>query len=84
MYNIIQVSIFIIALSVFTGILSGGKRFFEVVFFLLTYCNVSLIPILDYFGGINHGYIYSIIIMFINITLIIGAFVSRYHEIRNQ
>jgi len=83
-YNIIQGSIFIIALSVFTGILSGGKRFFEVVFFLLTYCNVSLIPILDYFGGINHGYIYSIIIMFINITLIIGAFVSRYHEIRNQ
>jgi hypothetical protein len=83
-FNIMQGSLFIIALSVFTGILSGGKRLFEVVFFLLTYCNVSLIPILDYFGGINHGFIYSIIIMSINITLIFGAFVFRDYEIRNQ
>jgi hypothetical protein len=82
--NIMQGSIFIIALSVFTGILSGGKRLFEVVFFLLTYCNVSLIPILDYFGGINHEFIYSIIIMSINIALIFCAFVFRDYEIRNQ
>jgi hypothetical protein len=79
-----QGAIFIIALSVFTGILSGGKRFFEIVFFMLTYCNISLIPILDYFGGINHGSAYALIILFINVILMVGAFLYRKHEISNQ
>jgi hypothetical protein len=84
MFNIMQGAIFIIALSVFTGILSGGKRFFEIVFFMLTYCNISLIPILDYFGGINHGSAYALIILFINVILMVGAFLYRKHEISNQ
>lgn len=44
-------AIFIVLLSSFLGIVSGGKKLFEILFFLLTYANVNLIPFLDYFGS---------------------------------
>jgi len=82
--SIILGALFIISLSVCTGILSGGKRIFEITFFMLTYANVSLVKGLDYFGAFNHGINYVALIFCINCTLLFGAFIFRRYEIRNQ
>jgi hypothetical protein len=42
---------FIVLLSAFLGILSGGKKLFEVLFFMITYANLNRIPFADYFGS---------------------------------
>ena len=82
--SIVLGAIFVISLSVSTGILFGGKRFFEIAFFMLTYANVSLVPGLDYFGAFNYGISYIALIFCINCALLFGAFIFRRYEIRNQ
>ena len=82
--SILSGAIFLIALSVFTGVFFGGKRFFEIVFFILTYFNVSAIPALDYFGAFNHGFTYIALLVAINCMLFVGTFMLRNNEIRNQ
>jgi hypothetical protein len=44
-------AIFLVLLSSFLGIVSGGKKLFEVLFFTLTYANLNRIPFVDYFGS---------------------------------
>lgn len=44
--------IFLVLLSAIMGLISKGKKLFEVVFFLVTYANINAIPFLDYFGGV--------------------------------
>jgi hypothetical protein len=77
-------AIFVVAFSVCCGVVSAGKRFFEIIFFLLTYCNVNAIPVFDYFGGFSHGTGYTLLLVAINSVLICCAFLFRGYEIRNQ
>lgn len=51
---IILGGILIVIFAVLLGILSKGKKLFEVLFFLITYANINRIPFLDYFGGLKH------------------------------
>jgi hypothetical protein len=83
-FSLVSGAMFIVFLSVFTGIMFGGKRFFEIAFFILTYCNISATPAFDYFGAFNHGIAYIALIAAINCVLLLGAFVLRDYEIRNQ
>lgn len=83
-FKIILGAIFVVAFSVCSGVISGGKRFFEITFFVLTYCNINAIPGLDYFGGFDHGNFYTMLIVAINCILIFCAFLFRGYEIRNQ
>lgn len=83
-FSLVSGAMFIVFLSVFTGIMFGGKRFFEIAFFILTYCNISATPAFDYFGAFNHGTTYIALIVAINCALLLGAFVLRDYEIRNQ
>ena len=82
--SILLGAIFIIALSACSGILFSGKRFFEIVFFLITYMNVNAAPPLDYFGGLHQGILYIGVLSSIICTLFICAFIARNYEIRNQ
>ncbi|MEP7108643.1 MAG: hypothetical protein ABI760_11685 [Ferruginibacter sp.] len=82
--SIILGAIFIISLSVFSGIISGGSRLYEIVFFMLTYANISVAPGLDYFGAFNHGIAYMAIMSGIICTVLFIAFMFRKFEIRNQ
>ncbi|MEP7322065.1 MAG: hypothetical protein ABI761_09100 [Saprospiraceae bacterium] len=75
---------FIIAFSVFSGIIFGGKRLFEIVFFMLTYMNVNGAVPLDYFGGFHQGISYIMVILIIIGAMLAGAFMVRGYEIRNQ
>ncbi|EZH75577.1 hypothetical protein ATO12_01980 [Aquimarina atlantica] len=56
--SIILGGIFIVSLAVLTGILTKGKKLFEILFFMITYANINAIPFTDYFGGLHHQYSY--------------------------
>jgi len=49
--SIVTGAILVLSLSVFLGLISGGKKLFEVVYFLLTYAHLNKAEGLDYFGG---------------------------------
>lgn len=65
------------------GMLTKGKKLFEVFFFMLTYANINGIPRLDYFGGFEHDslYTYTLVIT----ILLLGAigFFSRKHQLHD-
>jgi len=82
--NIILVAMFIVAFSVFSGIISGGKRVFEIVFFILTYAYVSVASGSGYFDGVNHGITYAALLFAIIGTMLLVAYMFRRYEIRNQ
>ena len=75
---------FVVAFSVSSGIVSGGKRLFEILFFMLTYTNLNFIPEMDYFGALKHGTNYLPIVASIICLMFITAVMFRRYEIRNQ
>ena len=74
----------LIASAACCGILSGGKRLFEILFFLLTYALVSGAGFLDYTGALNHSTSYLLLISLILSVMLALVFVIRKHEIVNQ
>ena len=77
-------AIMLVALSACLGILTGGKRLFEIFFFMLTYAVIENIPQADYFGGVHRSAGYFAIQLAIIIFLLTTAFLARNYEIRNQ
>ncbi|MFK7813363.1 MAG: hypothetical protein AB8B59_12795 [Maribacter sp.] len=55
MLSIILGGFFIVLLAAISGLLTKGKKLFEILFFLLTYANLNKVPLLDYFGGMVHA-----------------------------
>lgn len=51
-------ALFIVLLAATLGILTKGKKLFEVLFFMITYANINSITVLDYFGGFEHNTYY--------------------------
>jgi hypothetical protein len=81
--GIVTGAIFIVLLSVLLGILTGGKKLFEILFFLITYANLNRIPFTDYFGSTwTTSQPIIIIVMLIISFAAMSAMVRRY-EIRN-
>lgn len=48
-------AIFIVLCAVLIGLISSGKKLFEILFFFVTYSNINKVPVLDYFGSLNTG-----------------------------
>ena len=80
--GIILGGVFIVLFAVALGILSGGKKLFEILFFLFTYANVERVPFLDYFGGMNQGINYTALIAGLIGILALLSFTLRRMEIR--
>ncbi|HRI22514.1 MAG TPA: hypothetical protein PLA68_16245, partial [Panacibacter sp.] len=74
-------AIFIVTLALCLGIISGGKKIFEILFFAITYFNFNLIPFADYFGGISHYASYPVVIPVITALLIVAGFSIRKYEL---
>ncbi|MGY3794595.1 hypothetical protein [Aquimarina sp. 433] len=81
--HIIIGAIFIVLIAITSGILTKGKKLFEIVFFIITYGNINQIPFMDYFGGLQHNslYIFTLIIS----SIIIGSIglIMRIQQLRN-
>ena len=78
--SIIMGGAFIVLFAVAFGILSGGKKLFEILFFLFTYSNIELVPYADYFGGMNHGPRYTELIFGLIAFLAFVSFMLRKRE----
>jgi hypothetical protein len=82
--SIILGALFVVALAVCSGIITGGKRFFEIFYFMLVYCNLSSIPFADYFGAFNHGLNYLLVLVSAICMMLILSYAVRNYKIRNQ
>ncbi len=74
--SVIFGGVFIVLFAAALGILTKGKKLFEVLFFMLTYANINGIQFLDYFGttGQNISYVLVLILGFASISF----FVRKY------
>lgn len=84
-FNILNGSVFVVLLAVCLGIVSQGKKLYEILLFLITYGLVEKAPILDYLGAVTHdGHIvYMAIVLVINIFLLLISFVIRQYRSRH-
>lgn len=83
--NIISGVILIVLLSVALGILTGGKKLYEVLFFLLTYTVINKVPFTDYLGALPHadGTIFMLTVLGINVALTVISFTVRRYQSRH-
>ncbi|TAF67655.1 MAG: hypothetical protein EAZ55_01150 [Cytophagales bacterium] len=74
----------LVSVAVMSGIVTGGTRFFEIVFFFLTYMLVSGASVVDYLGIFQANLAY----LGVQIGLLVGslgiAFAMRRQEIQGQ
>jgi len=80
--SIVTGAVFIVLFAVTLGILSGGKKLFEILFFFVTYLNIENVPFTDYFGGLNQGINYVALIAGLIGLLAVMSFTLRRIEIR--
>lgn len=72
---------FIVLFAVASGILSGGNKLFEVLFFLFTYANIEKMPFADYYGGQVHSPVYLALIFGLAAILALISFIGRKWEL---
>jgi hypothetical protein len=78
---IILGGVMIVMTAIILGLISGGKKLFEILFFMLTYSNMNKVPVLDYFGGVNQGSLYLITMIIITAGLTIISYAGKKIEI---
>lgn len=84
-FNIISGAIFVVMLAVCLGIVSRGKKLFEILFFLLTYTITQKVPFADYLGAVSHDnhIVYIVILLSVNVILMLAGFGVRRYQLRH-
>lgn len=85
MLHILNGAILIILSAFCLGILSGGSKLYEILFFLLTYCNINQIPFSDYLGSQEHQnpQRFLLILVSLNIAFAVISFTARGYQARH-
>ncbi|MGZ3946268.1 MAG: hypothetical protein ACXVJB_15085 [Mucilaginibacter sp.] len=83
--NILVGAVFIVLLAVCLGIVSGGKKLFEIVFFMITYAGTQKIPPLDYVGATLYADHTSNLVVILMLILFLGvtSFLVRNYQARH-
>lgn len=83
--NIINGAILIISLAVCTGIITGGKKLYEIIFFMLSYAVVNKLTFIDYLGSMSHDNRigYTLILTGLNMTALLISFMVRNYQSRH-
>ncbi len=81
MFSVTVGAMFIVLLASFIGILTKGKKLFEILFFLITYANINAIAPVDYFGAMPHNSAYLTILLLTCCILIAASFLVRKFEL---
>ncbi len=77
-FAVILGGVFIVMCAALFGIVSKGKKLFEVLFFMVTYANMNGISFVDYFGGFEHRQFYLIqLLLLILLFGMISAFTRK-------
>jgi len=84
-FNVINGAIFIVLFAVCLGIISGGKKLYEILFFMLTYALINKFPPADYLGSMPHDSkaIVLFTVLAINALLITLSFSVRNYQSRH-
>ncbi|EDP72343.1 hypothetical protein FBALC1_14617 [Flavobacteriales bacterium ALC-1] len=80
--SILLGGVFIVFLASTMGVISKGKKLFEVVFFMITYANINGIPFVDYFGGMSSTYFDAVKLLVCIVVLSIVSFTLRKIELQ--
>ena len=83
--SVVNGCVLIVLSAVALGILTGGKKLFEVLFFLLTYAVMNKVPVTDYLGSLPHENSSSFIlgILALNMMLVSIGFAVRNYQSRH-
>ena len=83
--SVVNGCVLIVLSAVALGILTGGKKLFEVLFFLLTYAVMNKVPVTDYLGSLPHENSSSFIlgILALNMVLVSIGFAVRNYQSRH-
>ncbi len=82
--SVILGSFIVISLAICLGIVSGGKRLFEVFYFFITYFTIQKIPGFNFLiGNANDGSLLQIQLIIVT-TLLTVAYLKRRFDIINQ
>jgi len=81
--SVVLGGVFITLLASALGIVTKGKKLFEVLFFMITYANINGIPFVDYFGGFEHHQFYLIQLNFISLILGILCYFIRNYQLKS-
>lgn len=87
MYQIITIllgALFIVLLSSVIGLLTKGKKFFEILFFMITYANINAISLTDYFGGLSSSNVYLFKLITSCIILAFVTFSVRNFQLKTS
>jgi hypothetical protein len=84
-FNIFSGAVFIVLLAVCLGIVSNGKKLYEILFFMITYLLTQKGDIVDYLGAVPHNNhtLYIIIILGLNLLLAVTSFTVRNYQARH-
>ncbi|CAM1344215.1 hypothetical protein [Tenacibaculum amylolyticum] len=82
--SIILGGIFLVFLAASFGIITGGKKLFEVVFFMITYMNINRVPFTDYFGALSQSNLLSIKLAIGTIVLGSIVFSIRKYQLKTS
>lgn len=75
--------VFIVFFAALLGILSKGKKLFEVLFFMITYANINGIAFVDYFGGFEHHQLYAFQLVILIVVMASTIFIMRKIQLKN-
>lgn len=83
--SIVNGAAFVVLLAVALGIISGGKKMFEIFFFLLTYSLINKLAATDYLGILPHQHMlgYTLTVLGLNVTLVVISLGARNYQIRH-
>ena len=83
--NVTAGALFVVVLAVCAGILSGGKKIFEIIFFMITYALVNQLPLADYMGSMpqHHTLAYTGILFAAITLLLLAGFFTRSYQARH-
>jgi hypothetical protein len=81
--NILLGAVFIVLLAVCMGIVTGGKKLYEIAFFLITYLLTQKLPLVDYLGAINHNSQILYVVFILNLALGAISFWARSYQARH-
>ena len=82
--SIILGGFFIVLLAAVLGLLTKGKKLFEILFFLLTYANLNKVPLLDYFGGLPQNNQFTIYLICLVLILLGLTFLFRKWQLSKE
>lgn len=81
-FAIVLGGILLVVVAAFLGILSKGKKLFEVTLFMVTYATINGIPFVDYFGALEHPTFYLAQLAVLVIFFGSASFLLRKHQLR--